>query len=61
MQHRRHPGTSIANAGSKPSELYGFGWLGMGAEHILLSYDEWYCGLDPHLDVVNECKDNNLN
>lgn len=60
MQHLKHRGAIIANAGSKPNELSGFGCKGVGAEHITLSYDKWKIGLVPHLDVVNECKSNYL-
>jgi len=60
MQHPRHRGTNIANAGSKPNELSGFGCKGVGAEHVLPSCDESESGLDPNLDVVNECKSNYL-
>ena len=43
----KHLGAIIANAGSMPSELSGFGCKGVGAEHITLSYDEWKIGLIP--------------
>ncbi len=60
MQHPRHRGTIIANAGLKPNELSGFGCKGVGAEHKQLSYDKWNFGLIPHLGVVNVCKSNYL-
>lgn len=53
MQHLKHRGAIIANAGSKPSELSGFGCKGVGAEHIARSCDYGNIGLAPHLDVVN--------
>lgn len=40
MQHLIHRGAIIANTGSKPIELSSFGCKGVGAEHVLLSYDE---------------------
>ena len=40
MQYLEHRGTIIANAGSKPSELSGFGCKSVGTEHKQLSYDK---------------------